>query len=284
MTFGEILKQRRKKAGMTQKELAKALGITYMNISQIENGHRMPRPQTILRIANALGDDAIDLLRIAPSKEAKERAEEMEASFYDDDIPPVTTDDSSRDHIRFMEHMDMDIEEHFDELRREITAEENPEWAREYEEEQQAAKRAAAEARAKSDALEIALLSFPVGQYSTALILLERAFMSTLSAGTFRPRMDKAKKQRYITADISELTFAEVGEMLEYMKELIFFMRDGSPGNCDVAMRLFENAFGKRGAGSQGVQWAQETQGTQTTQVAQGTQEAKQTQKGDDQP
>ena len=55
MTTGERIKQARKQAGMTQKELAKKLGISYVGVSQWENNLRNPKQETIQRIADAIG-------------------------------------------------------------------------------------------------------------------------------------------------------------------------------------------------------------------------------------
>lgn len=55
MTIGESIKAARKKAGLTQKALADRLGIPYQGISQYERGTRNPKPETLGRIASALG-------------------------------------------------------------------------------------------------------------------------------------------------------------------------------------------------------------------------------------
>ena len=54
MTVGERIKAARKKAGMTQKELADKLGIPYQGISQYERGIRNPKIATVKKIAEAL--------------------------------------------------------------------------------------------------------------------------------------------------------------------------------------------------------------------------------------
>ena len=55
MTVGERIKAARKKAGMTQKELADKLGIPYQGISQYERGIRNPKIDTLVKIADSLG-------------------------------------------------------------------------------------------------------------------------------------------------------------------------------------------------------------------------------------
>ena len=55
MTTGERIKAARKNAGLTQEELGKRLGVSYVGISQWENNIRNPKYITLQRIANALG-------------------------------------------------------------------------------------------------------------------------------------------------------------------------------------------------------------------------------------
>ena len=68
MTTGQCIKAARKKANMTQAELANKLGIPYQSISQWERDLRNPKYDTLKKIAEALdvfwldlvGDDYID--------------------------------------------------------------------------------------------------------------------------------------------------------------------------------------------------------------------------------
>ena len=66
MTTGQLIKKARRKAGMTQADLAEKLGISYVGISQWENGTRNPKYDTIRRIANALG---IEWTELVPEEE-----------------------------------------------------------------------------------------------------------------------------------------------------------------------------------------------------------------------
>src|SRR5687768_7563999 len=55
-TFGSLLKQLRKQAGMTQRDLAAALGYSESLISCLENAHRQPDLQAVTaRFIPALG-------------------------------------------------------------------------------------------------------------------------------------------------------------------------------------------------------------------------------------
>lgn len=62
MTTGQKIKAARLKAGMTQAELAKKLGVAYQNIGQFERDVRKPKIDTLERIAAALGVFPTELL------------------------------------------------------------------------------------------------------------------------------------------------------------------------------------------------------------------------------
>ena len=55
--------ERRRELGMSQQELARAVGTTQSAIARLEGGGRPPRIDTLLRIAEALGCDLIVELR-----------------------------------------------------------------------------------------------------------------------------------------------------------------------------------------------------------------------------
>lgn len=61
MTTGQRIKAARKKAEMTQAELAAKLGIPYQSIGQWERDIRNPKRETLERIADALGVYYLDL-------------------------------------------------------------------------------------------------------------------------------------------------------------------------------------------------------------------------------
>ena len=61
MTTGERIKAARKKAGMTQAELALRLDIPFQSISQWERDIRKPKKETIAKIANALNVHPVEL-------------------------------------------------------------------------------------------------------------------------------------------------------------------------------------------------------------------------------
>ena len=60
-TTGDLIREARLNANMTQKELAAILGIPYQGIWQWERGVRKPKIETIRMIAQALGVDVYSL-------------------------------------------------------------------------------------------------------------------------------------------------------------------------------------------------------------------------------
>lgn len=64
--FGELLKNLRKNRGLSQRNLALAVGVDFTYLSKIENGV-LPPPadETIVRIAGALGLESDELLLAA---------------------------------------------------------------------------------------------------------------------------------------------------------------------------------------------------------------------------
>lgn len=57
MTLAERIRQVREKKGMTQKEVASLMGISQQAYGQYESGNREPKPETLGRIAIALGSE-----------------------------------------------------------------------------------------------------------------------------------------------------------------------------------------------------------------------------------
>ena len=62
LTTGEKIKQARKNAGITQKNLGDKLGVSPVMISQYESNTRNPKWQTLQKIADALNVTLSDLL------------------------------------------------------------------------------------------------------------------------------------------------------------------------------------------------------------------------------
>lgn len=62
MTTGELIQQRRKAKGLTQKQLAEMLGVAEITIRQYETNKREPKIDKLSRIADALGAYLGDLI------------------------------------------------------------------------------------------------------------------------------------------------------------------------------------------------------------------------------
>lgn len=62
VTTGQKIKEARKKAGLTQKELGQKLGLSFQAIAQWENDLRNPKFETLKKIADALGVNIDSLL------------------------------------------------------------------------------------------------------------------------------------------------------------------------------------------------------------------------------
>ncbi|MGL6293560.1 helix-turn-helix domain-containing protein [Eubacterium aggregans] len=72
------IKEVRKKSGLTQAELAALLNVTPVMISKWETGKRNPKRETILRIADVLQVDALEIMGI---KEAVQLEKESLKTF-----------------------------------------------------------------------------------------------------------------------------------------------------------------------------------------------------------
>nr|WP_321153051.1 helix-turn-helix transcriptional regulator [uncultured Acetatifactor sp.] len=55
MSIGENIKKCRTEIGLSQKELGKKLGVSQAMIAQYEKGKRIPKMETVSKIASALG-------------------------------------------------------------------------------------------------------------------------------------------------------------------------------------------------------------------------------------
>jgi len=62
MNIGKQIRNYRKKTGISQKELGERLGVSQQHIAQYENGKRVPKVETIVRIAAALEVSIFELM------------------------------------------------------------------------------------------------------------------------------------------------------------------------------------------------------------------------------
>lgn len=63
--LGEIIKELRKRMGLTPKDLARSTGLHFSEIYRIEHGQRFPRAQTLRKLAEPLGVSEIALFKLA---------------------------------------------------------------------------------------------------------------------------------------------------------------------------------------------------------------------------
>lgn len=109
MTTGERIKAARKKAGMTQAELALKLDIPFQSISQWERDIRKPKKETIAKIADALNIHPVELSSeifdealLSLLQGDYETAEEFRTAFMSKRIAFARlTDDTDRRLIQF---------------------------------------------------------------------------------------------------------------------------------------------------------------------------------------
>lgn len=62
MQLGPYIKSRRKNLGMTQKQLAKNVGVTDVTISRYENGEREPSFTEFIKLCEVLGMKVEDFI------------------------------------------------------------------------------------------------------------------------------------------------------------------------------------------------------------------------------
>lgn len=60
--IGDVLKEYRKRTGMTQQDLAGFLNVTYNYISLLENGNAHPSIETLVKVSLIIGVDPGEIL------------------------------------------------------------------------------------------------------------------------------------------------------------------------------------------------------------------------------
>lgn len=89
MAFSELLKECRKKKGMSQAELASKLGVTQQAVGKWESGKSSPDPSTVARIAELLSTTADYLLGLYRPVAAAATPEERFFGGYAESLIPV---------------------------------------------------------------------------------------------------------------------------------------------------------------------------------------------------
>ncbi len=92
MAFSTILKDLRKKSGISQNELALRLGVTQQAVGKWESGRSSPDPSTVARIAEILDTTTDYLLGLhQPSPEVNSAAERFFGGYRESLIPVIGT-------------------------------------------------------------------------------------------------------------------------------------------------------------------------------------------------
>jgi transcriptional regulator with XRE-family HTH domain len=65
MSFGEVIRERRRTGEMTQQEVARLIGTSTPYVGHLESGKRHPSDEIVTRIADALGFDRRELFFLA---------------------------------------------------------------------------------------------------------------------------------------------------------------------------------------------------------------------------
>ncbi len=81
MEYGKRIKDARNKSGLTQKQLGERLGVSESAVAQYESGQRVPKVDTLQRIADALNIPLANLLGIATLIDGAYTQEEMKAAL-----------------------------------------------------------------------------------------------------------------------------------------------------------------------------------------------------------
>jgi len=117
--LGQNLQAARKRAGLTQKQLADLAKLDRATISLIENGHESPRAHTVITLAQVLGVRPADLWREAPAgwgpgrpsgtlREIREQSyEPMEQHELHPGLVELLEDEKTRSLMRINEEEEM---------------------------------------------------------------------------------------------------------------------------------------------------------------------------------
>ena len=77
MTTGELIRQKRKQAGLTQRELGERAGIAEPTIWKYESNRLNPKPATLKKIAAALGVEWYELISNSQDEQSEIAKEQM---------------------------------------------------------------------------------------------------------------------------------------------------------------------------------------------------------------
>ena len=115
MSFSELLKQCRKKQGISQAELASKLGVTQQAVGKWESGKSSPDPSTVARIAELLNTTADYLLGLyRPVSNVSAPEERFFGSYSESLIPVIGTVKAGYGALAFEEDYGQDTLENGD--------------------------------------------------------------------------------------------------------------------------------------------------------------------------
>lgn len=106
MNIGEHIKEYRQKACLSQKELGKKLGVSQQHIAQYENGKRIPKLDTIQKIADALSVPLNSFLVLEPNHTDKEFQQFI--NLYTEQQKKINKDNDVRHHLLIYHYNELD--------------------------------------------------------------------------------------------------------------------------------------------------------------------------------
>lgn len=65
LTLGEYIRHLRRRKGWNLQEMAKETGLSHSHLSRLENDNNLPNPETVVKLAGALGGDLDHMLALA---------------------------------------------------------------------------------------------------------------------------------------------------------------------------------------------------------------------------
>ncbi|MCM1189362.1 MAG: helix-turn-helix domain-containing protein [bacterium] len=106
MNVGEKIRERRLEVGLSQKALGEKLGVSQQNIAQYENGKRMPKLETIKKIAAVLKISPNELLQLNGTRTIEELLEIVE--IWRQQEEKLNKDNEIRHHLLIYYYNEMD--------------------------------------------------------------------------------------------------------------------------------------------------------------------------------
>ncbi len=103
------IRQARRRAGLSQEELAKASGVSPATVVQVELGHRRPQGRTLRKLAAALGVEVAELIE-------EEDAAPKAQSRPSPEAPEDATEEERREELRKIRELLTDAHGLFEEL------------------------------------------------------------------------------------------------------------------------------------------------------------------------